>query len=145
MKIPGLSGNGGLKDKSWYLFVTESATFRNIGKDNAKLEVKFVVDAGPSTGAPLVDDFLLGPKAISRLRTFLSRARYPKQLLDDDDVDTDKIPGLRVWAQVVEDQRYGMKTNGWEFKAVDDPPEGEVAIDYGARDAAQATAVAADL
>ena len=138
MKVEGLSGNGGLQDKHWYLFLTQEAVFRNIGKDNAKLEVKMTVDAGPQAGAPLVDDFLLGPKAISRLRTFLSRAGYSKELMDQDEIDVEKIPGLRVWAKVVNDQRYGMKTDGWEFRSPDDPPEGEAAIDYAARDKAEA-------
>lgn len=145
MKVAGLSGSE-LKKGSWYLFRAESAVIRNVGKDSEKMEVKFVVENGPLAGNPLSEDFLL-KKAVSRLETFLSRSGYPKELIEQDELDTEKIPGLLIWAKVEENQ-YGTKFDGWNMRAVDDPPEGEKAIDYGAREAAEAattTGVAADL
>jgi hypothetical protein len=136
MKVAGL-GSSTLPVPAWYLLEAEGGLFRNIGKDNPKLEVTFHVAAGPHSGKPIVDDFMLSAKAISRVRAFLSKAGYSKELLANDDLEPEQIKGLRVWAKIIEDN-YGLKTDGWNFRAENDQPEGEADIDYTARDAAEA-------
>ena len=137
MKVEGL-GAAALPTPAWYLLEVKAGIFRNIGKEHPKIEVTFEVAAGPHVGKPLVDDFMLSVKAISRVRAFLSKAAYSKELLASDDLEPEQMVGLRVWAKVIEDN-YGLKTDGWNFRSLDDPPEGEAAIDYQQRDAAEAS------
>jgi hypothetical protein len=144
MKVAGL-GNSTLPVPAWYLLEVKGGIFRNIGKDHPKIEVTFEVAVGPHTGKPIIDDFMLSVKAISRIRAFLSKSGYSKDLLASDDLEPEQMVGLKVWAKIIEDN-YGLKTDGWNFRAENDPPEGEAAIDYTARDAAEvATGALKDL
>lgn len=123
MKIPGLGGkvNGTLKSGEWYLLRAEAARFLD---DNRRMEVTFAVEDTAAAGGKFIDDFYLTPKAISRMRTFLSRSGYPADLMEQEELVPEKIVGLQVRAKVKED-RGVIRTDGWNFMAADDTPEAE--------------------
>jgi hypothetical protein len=85
MKISGLSGKRmEIETGRWYLLRAKSAKFRDVGGNGARLEVMFVVAEGKFCGEEFCDSFFLSPKAVNRLHCFLSRAGYPKELLNNE-------------------------------------------------------------
>jgi hypothetical protein len=140
MKIPGLKGAAGLNIPldEWYLLESTSAAVRDIGTKRAKVEVEFQIVQGQFAGGKFVEQFFLTTKALSRLRHFLSRGGYPPDLLEQDELEEEKITGLRLWAKVTEKEYNGEKSlciSGWEMRSESERPEETQARDYKQRDA----------
>lgn len=123
----------------WYLFSLKKIRRMD---DRAKpfLEVMFECARGPLAGKLLSDSFYLTEKAISRFEHLAHRMGVEAPIKSAADV-TEQICvpmfSRKVWARVIADELFGggaLKTDGWNFRSEDDPPEEQGFIDYRAQD-----------
>jgi len=146
LHVPGLKPDSQIvKPDRWYLLKVAGEKneepkplLRDVSGAKPRLEVTLVIDEGEFKGEKLSDSFYLtSKKSKQRLWHFLSRAGYPKELLEEEMVDEKKIIGLRLWALVILDDYGGIPTlkTQWKFRSVAEgkpqDEEGVGVVDYG--------------
>lgn len=146
LHVPGLKPDSQvIKPGRWYLLKAENPLLRDVKGAKPRLEVTLVIDEGELKGEKLSDSFYLTTKkAKQRLWHFLSRAGYPKELLEEEIVDEKKIAGLRLWALVILDEYGGIPTlkTEWKFRSLaegkPEEEEGVGVVDYGEEESGEA-------
>lgn len=130
-----------LKRDSWVLLrVSEISNARHAESDGkrTRLDVKFCAASSPSEA--FWDPFFLTDKAMTRFACMASRAGVERECKSAADVTVAFIAellGKQVWAFIISDERGApgaLKTDGWKFRSVGDPPEEQKAIDYKTMD-----------
>jgi hypothetical protein len=157
VKVPGLKTveQRAVQFGKWYVLEANEAAWRDATGPQPKLDVNMRVAEGVHAGTKFIERFFITPKAVNRLRLFLSRATYAYDdekrhgswegiayavtkgqpyspaLLLAEEVRAELIAGLRLWAALKEetDKRDGqhyIKVDGWAMRSLaEGPPEEE--------------------
>lgn len=128
-----------LQPGRWALLRIKEIGNGKLDAARTRLDIKFESVANPEEF--FWDEFYLTEKAITRLEAMAHRAGVDRPCKKASDADLVFVAELlrdrKVWAMLCEN-KYGpagsVRTDGWKFQSVDDPPEEECAIDYAAQD-----------